>query len=344
MAAVDKRSWPELPLVSVITPAYNRESLLDEVIRSVLSQDYPNVEYIVLDDGSTDGTLDIIRKYDGRIRWATHENMGEARTVNKGFDMAQGEIIGVVNSDDPLLPGAVGTMVVHLLANPEILVVYPDWVIIGGDGKTVQNVTTHEYDYVDMLRWHHCVPGPGTFFRRVVAERLRGRDPSFRFVGDFDFWLRAGLLGPFARVPVTLATFRQHSESYSTNQLGQVMADEHIRMIDKLFANPDLIPEVRKVRREAYSSAYYIAGTQCGGELWSTAKRPYFLRALLYAPQKYLWEYRGRWIVIAPALLGPLYPPLRRPLKAAYRNLRRTAERLSRRRDRSAPERASGEA
>ena len=97
----------QLPLVSIITPAYNRQSLIEETILSVIGQDYPNLEYLVLDDGSSDDTLSVIKKYAKHLRYDAHPNMGETRTVNKGFTMARGEILAVVNSDDPLLPGAV---------------------------------------------------------------------------------------------------------------------------------------------------------------------------------------------------------------------------------------------
>jgi len=103
-----------LPLVTVVTPVYNREDYLEEVILSVLGQDYPNIEFIVLDDGSTDGTLQVIWKYRERLRWESHANMGQTRTVNKGFSMAKGEIVGVVNSDDPLLPGAIREIVAFM--------------------------------------------------------------------------------------------------------------------------------------------------------------------------------------------------------------------------------------
>ena len=323
----------ELPLVTVITPAYNRASFIGEVIESVLNQDYPNIEYIVLDDGSTDETLDIIKKYDGKIRWETHSNMGETHTVNKGFAMANGDIIGVVNSDDPLLPGAISTIVAHLVAQPDILVAYPDWVVVDEDGRTIKHYTTYDYKYTDMLRWHYCVPGPGTFFRRTVVEKLGGRDPNFRLVGDFDFWLRAGLLGPFTRVPATLATFRYHPESYSISQVGQAMAEEHIRLTDKIFAIPNLPTEVRKVRREAYSSTYYVAGAVCGANAPPRIKGRYFLLALWYAPHKYLFEYRERRLIIVPFLLGPsflgrFYYPLRHPVRFTFYRLRRAARQL----------------
>ncbi len=92
------------PLVSVVTAAYNRASFLPETIESILSQSYPNIEYIVLDDGSADNTREVLARYDGRIRWESHPNMGESLTVNKGWNMARGDLVMTVNSDDPFCP------------------------------------------------------------------------------------------------------------------------------------------------------------------------------------------------------------------------------------------------
>ena len=115
------------PLVTIITPAYNRADYLRETIESILQQDYPNVEYIVLDDGSKDNTVELLEEYTGRLIWESHKNMGEIRTVNKAYGMAKGEYIAVINSDDPLLPGAISAVVDTFLNNPDVLVVYPDW-------------------------------------------------------------------------------------------------------------------------------------------------------------------------------------------------------------------------
>jgi len=305
----------KFPLVSIITPAYNRASLLDETIQSVLSQDYPKVEYIVFDDGSTDETLSVIKKYEGRLRWETHDNIGETRTVNKGFSLAQGEIIGVVNSDDPLLPGAISTMVARMRAEPDLLVVYPDWQMIDAEGAVIQQIATSDYSYVDMLRWFHCMPGPGALFRRAVVEQLGGRTPKYRYVADFEFWLRAGLLGPFARVPQALATFRTHPGSATTSQRGAAMAEEYAQLVEEICSRPDLPAAVQKIRREAYSSAYYYAGHVCGDNAPTAQKKRYYLRALCYSPRKYLSEHRHRLVTLLPPLLGRFYPPL----KALYR-------------------------
>lgn len=292
------------PLVTVITPAYNRASYLDETILSVLNQDYPKLEYIVLDDGSTDNTLQVINKYHDMIRWTTHENMGETRTANKGFSMARGEIIGVVNSDDPLLPGAIRKIVEAMMSNNELLVVYPDWNMIDYEGKVIQNIKTYDYtSYSDMIRRHYCLPGPGAFFRREVIEKLKGRDPQFRYVADLDFWFRAGLLGSFERIPETLATFRVHPDSATVSHQGTVMAEEHVRLIEKIYSLHELPEEVLKVKREAYSSAYYIAGCTCG-KMALSAKLKFFFQSLYYAPFKYLGEYKGRLLMMALVLLG----------------------------------------
>lgn len=280
------------PLVTVLTPTYNRAAWLEETVRSVLDQDYPDIEYIVLDDGSEDGTLEVLRKFEGRVRIYSHPNMGQARTFNRGFSLAKGEFIGLVSDDDPVLPGLVRRAVETFGARPEAVVVYPDWVHIDAEGKAVNRIRTQDYGPEEMIRRHHCVPGPGTFFRRSLLDRIGGWDPQFRYVADLDFWFRAGVCGPFARIPETLATFRVHPSGLSTAGLGSRMAEEHVRLVRRFYARPGLPPEVRRARREATSSACYVAGLVCGPP--SLRKMGYFLAAVAHAPFLYLRKYRDR--------------------------------------------------
>lgn len=312
-----------LPLVTVITPAYNRADYLVETIESVLSQDYPNLEYIVLDDGSKDNTREILAKYDGKIRWESHENMGETRTVNKGFKMANGEIIGVVNSDDPLLPGAITALVSRLVSGPELLVVYPDWDMVDKDGNVIDHITTQDYSYIKMLRCFHCVPGPGAFFRRRTVEVLGGRDAGFRYVADFDFWLRAGMYGAFARVPLTLATFRVHPGSATVSQRGSLMAEEHVSLLKKIYSHQRLPAEAGRfaVRHEAYSNAYYIAGVTCGEEL-RLKRIMYYMLSLYYSPWAYLGDNAWRMQPVLAAVLGRFYKPFEPVFRAVYRSMK----------------------
>lgn len=291
------------PLVSIITPIYNRADLIEETILSVLDQDYPNIEYIVLDDGSTDKTLEVVKKYENRIILKNHKNMGETRTVNKGFSMARGEIVCVVSSDDPLLPKAVSTAVGFLNKNRDVIIAYPDWDMIDENAKKIDHIKTFQYSYADMLRWHHCFPGPGTFIRKSVIEDLKGRDPQFKYVGDLDFWLRAGLIGNFARIPKTLATFRVHSDSASMSAKGRAMAVEHIKLVNKIYSLPNLPKGVKKLKKEAYSSAHYIAGVVAGEKL-SSPRMKHYLLAFLQKPSKYLGgEYKDRAKVIVSEIL-----------------------------------------
>lgn len=274
------------PLVTIITPTYNRASFLEETIVSVLKQDYPNIEYIVLDGQSTDNTLEIVKKFRKKIIWDSHKNMGEVKAVNKGFSMAHGEIIGVVNSDDPLLPGAISEIVNFMEANPKIIGVYPDWIKTDRDGKEIEKVILPDYNYEYMLRKHSCTPGPATFYRKIIIDKLKGRDDRFKYVSDFDFVLRAGLIGQFVRIPKFLTTFRVHPGAATTKNKGFVMAMEHITLLNNFFSLPNLPPNIEKIRPEAYTNACVAVRICRGNSLVS--KVLVSLVSLYYSPLPYL--------------------------------------------------------
>jgi len=306
-----------MPLVTVVTPAYNAASYLVETIESVLHQAYPNIEYVVLDDGSTDNTIDVLKEYDGRILWDSHLNMGEALTVNKGWEMAHGEYVAIVNADDPVYPKWLETCVEFLEAHPDVLVAYPDWHMIDSDGGLIKPIQVYDYDYTNMVRWHHCLPGPGAVIRRKAFELEGGRNSKYRYVGDFEYWLRLGIHGPFARIPETLVTWRFHAASATSAQKGERMAREHLWLMDDLFARQDLPAAARNVRSEAYSAAYYIAAAQCVESVPALA-REYLLKSLLCHRHsrpnglKRSWALVGQ--VFVPKAVGRFLHILRRRL------------------------------
>lgn len=217
------------PLVSIVTPAFNQGAYLAETIESVLSQDYANIEYIVLDDGSTDDTAEIISRYDGRIRSERHDNIGQARTLNKGWRMARGEYLGYLSADDLLEPDAVSRLVSELIKSPDIAVSYGDFKLIDSNGRVFRSVRTEEYDRrrltVDII----CQPGPGALFRREVFARTGGWTGKLRQVPDFEFWLRASRVGPFKRVPEFLARYRVHVDSAS---FSATTSDRSMEIVD----------------------------------------------------------------------------------------------------------------
>ncbi|MEO6626809.1 MAG: glycosyltransferase, partial [Burkholderiaceae bacterium] len=124
--------------MSIVTPAYNQAEYLAETIDSVLLQDYPNIEYIVLDDGSTDATPQVLKHYGSKVRWERHENMGQARTLNKGWALSEGEIIGYLSSDDILYPGAIRTLVEKLESDVSIVCIFPDSDLVDHRSRVVK--------------------------------------------------------------------------------------------------------------------------------------------------------------------------------------------------------------
>ena len=305
---------PGLPLVTIITPTYNRADYLVETIESVLGQNYPNLEYIVLDDGSKDRTSEILEKYAGRIIWDKHPNMGETRTVNKGFDMASGEFVCVVNSDDPLLPGAITDAVMALQRWPEALAVYPDWDEIGPHGELVHHRRLPDYNILNMLTTFKVSMGPGVFIRRRAIKKFEARDLQFKYVGDLEYWFRLAIHGNLIHIPKVLATHRVHPEAASVTDRGAQMADELVQIVHKLYSQADLPWEVARIRKRVLSKAHSVATFYCGndrraryGHLMMALKldpinSPVHLARYIWLHVKLFWKFLKARV---PALRGP---------------------------------------
>lgn len=182
---------PALPLVSIVTPAYNQAEYLAAAMTSVLEQDYPALEYIVIDDGSRDDTLAVARAvaetHPERVQVLTQANAGQAATLNRGWAMARGEILAYLSSDDALCPGAVRTMVQALQSRPEVGVAYCDFWLVDPQGRRVRAHVSQEFDVQAMQVGLVCHPGPAAFFRRSVFETTGGWDVRRRQVPDFEF-------------------------------------------------------------------------------------------------------------------------------------------------------------
>lgn len=249
------------PLVTIVTPTYNRAQHIGETLQSILAQDHPAIEVIVIDDGSTDGTSDVLAEFGSRISVIRIANSGQTAAVNKGFASAHGDYLMVVNDDDPLRSGAVAALVEALEANLDVLVAYPDWDLIDSDGTTVMHMSPLHYSFADMLRYDVCLPGPGAMFRRRVLDIVGGWDERFRWVADYDFWLRIGMIGPMMRVPERLATWRRHVDCATLASSRLDMALEQIDVMRNFFARSDLTPEIRALETEATGAALFVASS-----------------------------------------------------------------------------------
>jgi hypothetical protein len=166
----------------------------------------------------------------------------------------------MLSSDDPVMPNWLEESVRFLDRHHEILVSYPDWRIIDESGCIIQSMPTHEYSLTAMVSWFVTLPGPGAIVRKSALPGLADiRDPSYRYAPDLESWMRLGLLGQFARIPIELATWRRHPASITIADRSRARAREMVRIAQKFFARPDLPPEIRSLKTYTLSRAYWIA-------------------------------------------------------------------------------------
>jgi len=205
-----------LPLVSIITPSFNQANYLEATIQSVLEQSYPHIEYIVIDGGSTDGSVDIIKKHQSRIAsWVSEQDKGQTEAINKGFNRAKGDILAWINSDDTYAnPNAVADAVNFLIANPETAMVYADCNFIDEQGKVIGKFASRQTDYEKLRGGYVHIPQQTMFFRAKYWKELGPLDPSFYFAMDYDLWVRIAKHAPIKYLPgKTWANFRIHTSS-----------------------------------------------------------------------------------------------------------------------------------
>lgn len=203
----------ELPLVSVVTPSLNQGRYLEEAIVSVLEQDYPNVEHIVVDGGSTDMTRSVLERYP-HLRWLSEPDAGQAAAINKGFRMASGSIYGWLNADDYFLPGAIAAAV-EVVRESGCALVHGGWRRIEEDGTLIGDVGVVPFDYMRQLEAVNAVCQPGAFFTRDAYWAVGGVDESYRYAMDYELWLKLGARFPVRHVDRVQAAYRYHPESKS---------------------------------------------------------------------------------------------------------------------------------
>jgi glycosyltransferase involved in cell wall biosynthesis len=243
------------PLISVVVPSYNQGRFLEEALVSVFEQDYEPLEVIVVDGGSTDDSVDIIRRHEDRLAWWRSErDRGQAHALNVGFERAQGAVLGWLASDDTLLPGAVSRAAAALEHDPEALLVYGEALFVDEDGRGLFPLEPRPFDVEAMVRAcaNHVVQ-PGSLFRRRAWELAGPLNEDGYYLFDFEFVLRVGQLGNVARIPDRLATYRVHPASKSGGD-SLPKARDYVRFADEVLAGSGL-PGADEGRARAYLAA-----------------------------------------------------------------------------------------
>ena len=210
---------PNSPLVSIITPSFNQARYLEATIQSVLEQDYPHIEYIIIDGGSSDGSVDVIKKYAGRLAWwVSEQDKGQTDAINKGFNRASGEILAWLNSDDTYNPGAVSAAVKYLTENPDVAMVYADCNYINEQGAVIGKFNSAQTDHRRLREGYVHIPQQTMFFRANYWQELGPLDPSFYFAMDYDLWTRIAARAPIKYLAgQTWANFRIHTSGKTTS-------------------------------------------------------------------------------------------------------------------------------
>jgi len=215
---------PSPPLVSIVTPTYNMGRFLDETIQSVLSQDYPNIEYIVMDAGSTDGTLAILEKYKDKLQFHSGPDGGTADAINKGFARSHGSVFAYLNADDSYLPGAISTALLALESHPETGVVYGDANWVDEQGRALAPYPVQPFDAA-LLSQECFISQPAAFIRREVFELAGRMDPKLQYAYDYDLWIRIARLYPLRKVDTLLANSRMHLDNKTVGQRRAVLRE-----------------------------------------------------------------------------------------------------------------------
>ena len=279
-----RKELSEHPLVSLVIPVFNGMPYLKRAIESVRQQTYPNVELIVLDDGSTDDTKSYLAQHAASNCYVeSHENIGQSATLNKGWSLAKGELIGYLSADDFLEPDAIENLVLLLQKNPEAVLAYGDNYLIDANANKIRKFITPQYSYLDMYTNLVCPVAVGALFYKSDFTELAGWREDLGYVPDYEFFLRLGRRGDFVKLCQVVGSYRVHEASESFKKTTIIRAEELKSVIESalekekdptiLVNRSSIMSKVMLVTaRNHWRSRRYFLGAQ------------YFLKSVLEKP------------------------------------------------------------
>ncbi len=256
------------PLVSIVTPSYNQAAFLEFTIRSVLAQDYAPVEYMIVDGGSTDGSVDIIERYAGRLAWWVSErDSGQAEAINKGLRRAKGEIVAWLNSDDLYLPEAIQQAVAAFQKDPALGMVFGNAITIDAQGKPLSRLSFGDWNLLDLVSFR-IICQPAVFMRRSVLEKSGYLESTYHYMLDHRLWIQMARCAPIRHIgsamdvrgnePATLwAAARHHPGAKNVSQ-APGFSRETMQILGWMESQPDLEAIIAKNRKRVLAGAYRL--------------------------------------------------------------------------------------
>jgi glycosyltransferase involved in cell wall biosynthesis len=248
-----------LPPISIITPSFNQVDFIESTILSVLEQDYPALEYIVIDGGSTDGTLDILRKYEDRLTWISEPDRGQGHAINKGLARASGEVVAFLNSDDVFSSGALHAVGAYFVSHPEAQWLTGKCSIIDEGGYDIRKTITAYKDFwlgfrsYAVLQVLNYISQPATFWRRSLIEHVGNLNEDLRFTMDYEYWLRIGHQHRLHALRQRLAGFRLYATSKSGSEFEEQFDEE--LAVCRQFASP-LMAQLHRLHNKLILGVY----------------------------------------------------------------------------------------
>lgn len=223
----------KLPKISIITPSFNQGKYIRQTLESVLSQNYPNLEYIVMDGGSTDETVSILKEYGTRIKWYSEKDNGQSNAINKGLRMATGDVVAWLNSDDYYLPGTLEKVGTFFADNPEAQWVTGDYQIVDEKGIEIQSYVRiyknilRSLPFASTLYVANFINQPSTFWKRKLMDAVGYVNEQYHLCMDYDYWLRIYKHHKPGVIHVPLSAFRIHGKSKGKNMFKVQFEEEY---------------------------------------------------------------------------------------------------------------------
>jgi glycosyltransferase involved in cell wall biosynthesis len=305
------------PLVSVVTASYNSAAYLEKAILSVAAQDYPHIEHLVIDGGSKDGTLELLRRYSDRVTWVSEPDRGQSHALNKGWSRAHGEILGWLDADNVYEPTAVSEAVALLKRRTDVGMVYGGVRDVDEQGTVVREYMPPDFTLSDFLLFpeFNFIPPSSVFMRRDALLRAGLLDIELHYTMDFDLWIRMGLATTIIRAPRFWSKFLLRDTSKTGSEMSRFGWDI-LRVLDKLFSRKDLPEDVQRVGKEIKARMLEHAADRVILDNPLEGRRLY-LRALNAAPlsaSRELWR-KTAYLYYRDSVIGRTYRGVKAKLK-----------------------------
>ena len=298
------------PRISIITPSYNQADFLEQTIRSVLCQDVDELEYIIVDGGSTDGSVEIIRKYEEQLTWWVSEpDRGQAEAINKGLARSRGEIVAWLNSDDLYAPGALREAVKVLAEDQKLGMAYGNAVSIDRNGRPLNDMAFDDWS-LEGLAAFNIICQPAVFMRRSTLQKTGFLDPNYHYLLDHHLWLRIAREAAIRHVPSVWAFARFHPAAKNVSQAAG-FGQEALRILAWMKSQPVLSEVVAQNNRQVHAAAHRFNARYLldGGQAWDSFKE--YTRALFLHPPTALQEWHrilfAKLSLLGLGKLGDLY-------------------------------------